>query len=758
MENIKDEEQKFLDEVLRKVSSYLEEELDGFDDLQFKYRRDPEKYGIAYKTACDNIRRYKSATQKPYFARIDFKAEKESETKTYYIGKYGIFDDNSTSIILDWRAPISSLYYDSEVGPASYECPEGVINGNLDLKRQYEIEQGKLLGYHDVDLVSNDDLLQKYLHENNDMRLKNIVSTIQAEQNAAIRRSAYKDTIIQGVAGSGKTTIALHRIAYLVYNYRNSIRNNQYMVIGPNDVFLKYIESVLPDLDVTGIEQLTIEKLAKEIVDEDFTIKPSSKQLTQHLSGKSSNNIEKIKSSEQYLSMIDEFLNKYIDSITEDDLKIDGFILVPKDKIKSIFELSLKDSHTFKQTTDRFILLISKYIEEHSYEIKSGFSDYIHAINCINNEPSISKQIMQGEVYKELGKYTIDKNILTKYKDEKKFKEYVKTTREDIEKGCKSIARKYISKYKTSPQKIYELFINDLSNSKKSSSQDIMELCKETKENIKKSNYDFEDLAALMYIKSRIGLPQYFKEYKHVVIDEAQDLGKANYIALKSCMPNTYFSIYGDIAQSIYDYRSIDSWDDVKDVFPNAELMTFRKSYRTTDQIMNVANAVSESIGLDSSELSVRQGRDVTFNKVDNSNIPAYIIAKLAEYKKKGYKTIAIISKYPTQSSYINDDLSFEGLIIPNIDESKDVTSENGGIFTIPSYLAKGLEFDAVILNNVDEKIYNSNSQSDMKLLYVSSTRALHEMDVIYTDEITKPFKKFIKENNKGKKIGTYFE
>lgn len=756
MENIKNEEQRFLDEVLKKVSFYLEEELDGFDDLEFKYRRDPEKYGIAYRTVCDNIRRYKSAIEKPYFARIDFKTEKESQAQTYYIGKYGISDDKSSSIILDWRAPISSLYYDSEIGQTSYECPEGTISGNLDLKRQYEIEQGKLLSYHDVDLVSNDDLLQKYLHENNDMRLKNIVSTIQSEQNVAIRRSAYKDTIIQGVAGSGKTTIALHRIAYLVYNYRNTIRNNQYMVIGPNDVFLKYIESVLPDLDVTGIEQLTIEKLAREIVDEDFTIKPSSKQLTQYLSGKSNNNIEKIKNSEQYLSMIDEFLDKYIDTITDDDLKIDGFIIIPKNKVKNIFELSLKDSYTFKQIVDRFILLVSKYIEDHSYEIKNRFSDYINTIKALQNGSSVSKQMMQENYNKESVEFTIDRNILIKYRDEKKLKEYAKTTRENIEKGCKNIARKYISKYKDSPQKIYELFINDLSNSDKSSYKEITELCKETKENLKKSNYDFEDLAALMYIKSRLGLPKYFKEYKHIVIDEAQDLGKADYIALKSCMPNAYFSIYGDIAQSIYDYRSIDSWNDIKDIFPESELMTFKKSYRTTDQIMTVANSVSEIIGLDSSELSVRQGRDVTFNKVDNNSIPTYIIDKLTEYKKKEYKTIAIISKYPTQSSYINDDLSFEGLVIPNIDESKDITSENGGIFTIPSYLAKGLEFDAVILNNVDEKIYNSDSQSDMKLLYVSSTRALHEMDVIYTDEITKPFKKFIKDNNKEKKIGIY--
>ena len=744
MENIVELEQKHFGTTKEFVSKLLKSELEDFDELEFRYRRDPERYAIAYRTACDNIRRYKSAIDKPYFARIDFKEENFTADKTYYIGKYGIADDKSTSIVLDWRAPISSLYYDSEVGPASYECPDGIIKGKLDLKRQYNIENGKLIGFNDVDIVSNDELLQKYLHENNDMRLKNIVSTIQTEQNTAIRKSAYKNTIIQGVAGSGKTTVALHRIAYLVYTYRNDIKNSQYMIIGPNDVFLKYIESVLPDLDVTGIEQLTMEQLTKEIVDEDFQIKPAYKQLNQYLAKKKTNTIEKFKNSEEYMQLLDKFMLEYFESITRDDLKIDGFVVLPSEETKKIFKLSISDSSTFKQTVDRFVLLTSNYIEEHSYEIKNNYSNYINTIRNIKNNPAMQKRIMDGKNYEEKGIFVINKDILNKYDSEKKIAEIAKMVREDIEKGCKSAARKYISKYKSSPQKVYELFITNLSNNKQMKSEIISELCKETKENIKQATYDYEDLAALMYIKSKIGMPKCYKDYKHIVIDEAQDLGVANYIALKACMPNAYFSIYGDIAQSIYDYRSINSWSDINSIFPNIEKIDFKKSYRTTDQIMTVANSISESIGLDSSELSVRQGENVTFNKVEDNNIPQYIINKLSEYKEKGYKTIAIISKYPTQSSYINDDLSFEGLIIPNIDETKDVTSENGGVFTIPSYLSKGLEFDAVILNGADEEIYNSNSPSDMKLLYVASTRALHEMDVIYTNEITKPLAKFV--------------
>lgn len=194
---------------------------------------------------------------------------------------------NTDIIVTDWRAPISSLYYDAEVGKCGYEAPNGRINGEMLLKRQYEIEKGELQEYFDVDLVSNDGLLQKYLNDNNDARLKSIVSTIQKEQNDVIRKNLSDNIIVQGVAGSGKTTVALHRIAYLVYNYINSIKQNQYLVIGPNPVFLKYIKSVLPELDVDGVEQCTYEMFAKKYIDEDININPSNKKVVANISGKS---------------------------------------------------------------------------------------------------------------------------------------------------------------------------------------------------------------------------------------------------------------------------------------------------------------------------------------------------------------------------------------------------------------------------------------------------------------------------------------
>lgn len=702
-------EQQYLNFVLKIIAQQLEEELESFDDLEFKFRRDPNHYAVAYRIACNAIKILKHGLDKPYFARIDFK-EDNNLKKEYYIGKYNISDDKFNPIVIDWRAPIANLYYDSELGRASYECPDGVVSGELLLKRQLEISSGKIEKFHDVDIVSNDELLQKYLHSNNDMRLKNIVSTIQSEQNIAIRKPINVNTIIQGVAGSGKTTIALHRIAYLVYNYRQNINNSQYMVIGPNDVFLKYIESVLPDLDVNGINQQTFEKFAKEIIGEEINITDSSKKLNLYLSGKIKNDIPKLKSSLDYKIMLDLFLDSYFEKIITKGLKIKDFEVISQEQLLMIFRNALNQSDNFENTIEKFVILVSRYVEDNYLSIMSRFSLFSYEKFTENNSESYNN-------------FSKDKKLIS----------------DEIKKGCKQTAKKYLSKYNLGPIKLYNLFINEFDKYNVVGYEYVTELKNETLKNIKSRCFDFEDLPALIHIRNRIGLDRSFRNYRHVVIDEAQDLGKFHFYVLKECLPNATFSIYGDIAQSIYDYRSIDSWDEVNMIIDNCELITFRKSYRTTDEIMMVANCVSENIGLPSSELSIRHGKMVDFNKVDTKDIPTYIKMKVDEYRSKGYKTIAIISKYPTQSNYINDDLYLEGLKIPNIDTNTDVTSCGNDIFTISNYLAKGLEFDAVIINGADESLYNSTNKSDMKMLYVALTRALHEMNIIYSDELSIP-------------------
>ncbi len=222
-----------------------------------------------YETKKRNLKR---AISNPYFARVDFKAYTEEKCEEIYIGKTNIFDDDLNIAVVDWRAPISSIYYNGTIGKTQYTCPEGILHGDLRLKRQYNIEIGELLNYNDIDITTNDKLLQDCLNEKSDIRLKNIVSTIQAEQNKIIRASMSKPLIVQGVAGSGKTTVALHRIAYLVYNYEKSFKPDEFLIIAPNKFFLDYISNVLPDLGVDYVRQQTFEEFALDNINDKIQI------------------------------------------------------------------------------------------------------------------------------------------------------------------------------------------------------------------------------------------------------------------------------------------------------------------------------------------------------------------------------------------------------------------------------------------------------------------------------------------------------
>lgn len=670
-----------------------------------------------------HIRNLKTSVNKPYFARIDFTSDEDGKVSTVYIGKNGVIK-NTDIIVTDWRAPISSLYYDAEIGRCSFEAPNGTISGNMSLKRQFEIELGELQEYFDVDLVSNDELLQKYLNSNNDARLKSIVSTIQKEQNDVIRKKISDNIIIQGVAGSGKTTVALHRIAYLVYNYMKTIKQNQYLVIGPNPVFLKYIKSVLPDLDVSSVEQCTFEQFAQMYIDENISVNSSDKKVIDNIEGKNNSDVDKFKCSIKYKKMIDKFLKIYFYSITSKSLMLGNFEVIPQNIMREIFEgteeVYSKDlNNKIEITIDR----LCKYIENNYDFITSRYNNY---------------------------SFELFKNVQTD-EEKNKMRNMFSKDRAELSKNCRSILRKYFNKSKVSTIKLYKLFISSINDYDIYNYNNISELKRKTQKNIKNNSYDFEDLSALIYIKTALGLNKNYERIKHTVIDEAQDLGEFNFYVLKESLPASTFSIFGDLAQSIYDYRGINNWNEVNEVMfsGNGEIVNFNKSYRTTAEIMESADDVLDSIGLSRSDMVVRHGNPVQVSEIEDvNNIPEYIAEKICEYKEKGYKTIAVISKTDLLSNYINKALKMFGINIPNVTANDDLIDEKFRVCTISNQLAKGLEFDAVILNNANEEIYSSNSSLDMKLLYVALTRALHELDIVYSGTITKPLSGNLKKSN----------
>ena len=693
----------------KKIDNILTKEQEQIDNLYKDYIGPRQELWNLVNLRKIKMEKLKLAKENPYFARIDFKSIDDSISESIYIGKIGISDDTDR-IVTDWRAPISSLYYDSDIGTASYNAPSGIVKGNLSLKRQFEIEKGELLNYFDVDLVTSDDILQKYLIQNNDSRLKNIVSTIQKEQNEVIRKNLYKNIIVQGVAGSGKTTVALHRLAYLIYNNKDRVKQNDYIIIGPNPVFLKYINQVLPDLDVDDVKQYTMIDYALNYIEEDIKLIDESKKLTDNINGLLNNHVYKLKSSLDYKNMIDSFLEVYYDSITLKDLLLDDFKVLDKKLIKD----------TFRSYDDREISLSAKI------------------------ELAIDK--LSNYIYEKFKNLSSEKLEVERRK--------LNRNREELDRNCKTILRKYFSKYKISATKLYKIFIDNIDKIV-SNNKDIKKLKQETRKNIKENIYDYEDLASLIYIKSLISPNKVFENIKYAVVDEAQDLGEFNIFAIKKVMPNAYFSIFGDIAQSIYDYRKISSWQDINaKVFNNqAEVVNFNKSYRTTENIMEAADNIALSIGLNQSDKVVRKGEEIEFTNTDGKDLASVVNDKIEKLKNDGYKTIGIISKTNQLSEYLNDDLYIYGTFIPNVTDKDDITLDKFNICTISNQLSKGLEFDAVIIADASEDMYSSKNELDMKLLYVAITRALHKVEVLYNDNLTKPLESINLKPKKNKEI-----
>lgn len=640
------EELYHLNYTLDKYNEVIDDSKLKLSNLKKLYKHDYDAM-LEEKFKLENeIKSIDKAKSVPYFARIDFSSKNNIDK--CYIGKLGVSDYDNNIITVDWRAPISSLYYDSNVGECSYESPDGIINGQLTLKRQYTIENSKLINFNDVDTVSNDELLKPYLSVTADNRLKNIVSTIQSEQNKIIREKLGKNLVIQGVAGSGKTTVALHRIAYLVYNNRDLFKSSDYMIIGPNKFFVSYISGILPDLNVNGVSEYTLDELMIKYVGENYIINNSLDKI------KDVDNISKFKTSMEMKNEIDKYFNNLC-ILPNNDFAVNGVKILSSSFIKNIYdEINKNTFKSIKSRIERLILLLSKYITD--------------------NIDSILSNLIKDKV---------DKKVI-----------------KEIKNNINNNLKKYFTVLN---KKVKDIYIEILNNN----NINIL--------NITQNKIEIEDIPSLMYIKYKLSDSDIFNNYKHIVIDEAQDYGEFNFYVLKKVFKNATFSIYGDLAQSLYYYRSIDNWECLKDIFDNLEILKLNKSYRTTIEIMDEANKINELLGLDKAIPVIRHG-----DKVEYKNDS--IISLINELKEQ-YKTVAIITKTQDESNKLYEEL--KNNIDINLINSSNLNYDSN-INILPSYLSKGLEFDSVIIVNKEK--FKTNSIMDMKLLYVSMTRALHKL------------------------------
>lgn len=688
------EEKKYLGKVLeiidnrllqnkKRISDLLVQLKRGDDDEDNLFSMNETFIGI-YLGENASLERHRDC---PYFARIDFKENGDTEKK-YYLGKAGLIDNDANQYIVDWRSPIANLYYDSALGNTEYASNGKTYEGNLSLKRVFNIKDANLESYMDVNNTSDDDLLKPYLGVNTDSKIKNIVTSIQKEQNTIIRDPLNKNLIVQGVAGSGKTTVMLHRISFLAYNEKDNYKTNQYMVISPNNLFSDYMSAILPDLEVGEVKQITLEDLAIEYLNfkSKLTIIPRSKTSTY-------DEIAHFKSSKTMKKLLDKYLFNITMNIFSKDLKKDNIVIIEKEKLLELYNKF--DKEPLKIKIEKLHNTIYKYSQDEAFSIIRNINKQFDSL--IKTEKDLDKR-------KQLIKKSHEiKNVLVK----------------DI----KNIIKDYFKDFKFNTLELYKEFIKTI---------DYEELVTSTLNNLNKRKADFDDLASLIYINEYLLGAKEYNKYISVSIDEAQDLGYMHYAALKKLFKYTNFSIYGDLSQSIYAYRGIESWDEVRELVEgNNDIKYLAKSYRTTIEIMNFANKILSHLNVSLAEPVIRHGKEVVTIKPNNKI--QYIKNKIKEFKDKGYKSIALICKdEKTVNEYYNS-LKNE-ININKLDENS--TSYDGGICVLPIALAKGLEFDAVIVSEVNNANYSKDNILDMKLLYVALTRALHELEVLYDNDL----------------------
>lgn len=657
------------------------------------------------------LAKLKNLPNNPYFGRIDFSRDNQDKVDKIYVGKTTITDKKNNILTTDWRTPVCTLYYDQSVGPVQYDAPQGVIKGNLDLKSQIIIKDGELVSVRDTDLVTDDELLAPFLTTNADSRLKNIVASIQAEQNGIIRRPLKDNLIVQGLAGSGKTTVALHRAAYLIYNEDKYDASN-FMIIGPNKYFLNYISGLLPDLDTENISQFTYEDFTQFYLE--------SSKITINNENKSKSNSElKYKTTLNYRDSLENYTQDFIEQVIGKGFYVEGYPLFSKETIMQYFD---RKNPLSTSATNVQKLLTQKIKDNHESLYDKISEEYRAKAKSLPENSSLRKEVFDN---------------LTKIK-------------EQLKRGCNKEMRDYFKPFKTNTLNFYKNFIAESEKYLDLDEKSTLKLQKETLISIKNKQFTFEELPALLHIEMRLNGDnnEELRKYAHVIVDEAQDYGMFHYDILKRMFTNSSFSIFGDIAQSIYPNRGVEKWEEVnRNVFEEkGEVLHLDKSYRTTIEITNNANHVLDHLDLKLAEPVIRTGDRVNFQETNLSEEPSTLTDLLYEYTNEDFKSVGIICKDEKEIPQIKSLLDQEGIESTSI--NNDDSEYKGGICILTSHLSKGLEFDAVIITNGSEQEYSSTNNNDMKLLYVAMTRPLHRLDVLHNGELTKPMQ-YIKSKEK---------
>ena len=733
-----EEKRKYQEEISEKLS-ILTKESKG------NYNQEKENTEKIYNLLKKEIENYEEALKCPYFGRVDFE-EKLGIEEQIYIGKKGITSTaDGEEIVVDWRAPVADLYYSSTGGKAYYRAPVGVIEGRLNLNRKFLFNANSLEKIFDEsinNIIINeesgselvDEFLKINLEESRGKKLKEVVATIQKEQNDIIRWPKNLPLIVQGSAGSGKTTVALHRLAYLMYRYRESMEGKDILVLAPNKIFLDYISDILPTLGSNDVRQTTFQELVMKYLKLKGKIKTKDDKLKELIEKEDTRekqyivNSSRVRGDLLFKSIIDRYIALLESSAIEiKDILVSDYVLFSK---REIMRLYLKDLQSYpinkrKDEIKRYLLLkLKERIEILIIQIDREWDLKIRAIKKELDDSEERRQRLR-EIYNErdeLKEYVRhdSKKILNQY-----FKNWRGITCNDI----------YVNLFKDD-----EMF--ELATANKIPKSLAEYIKSDVISNSEKGIIDEDDLPVLFYIHTLLEGIDEKEKFKHIVVDEAQDYSPFQIYLINSLSKGNSLTLVGDLAQGIYHYKGIKSWSDITEGVFNgkATFITLSQSYRSTVEIIEFANSTldAQGLGLKSAKPVLRHGdKPEVIKSVSRKNSVVIIEEIIRKLHSNGKHSIAIITKSYNEGKILEKELKKYTNINFTLVKGNEKESINTDVIIIPAYLTKGLEFDGTIIYNPTEKNYPDNILSQ-RLLYVALTRALHNEFIITEEELSK--------------------
>lgn len=666
---------------------------------------------------------------KPYFGRIDFKDDEHAEEQAIYIGLASVLDkDENDFLVYDWRAPISSMYYDFPPGPANYDTVEGNISGEITLKRQYMIQQGQLKGMFDTGLTIGDHLLQSVLGNQASTKMKSIVSTIQREQNQIIRNERAKILIVQGVAGSGKTSAALQRVAYLLYRYRETLTSEQIVLFSPNPLFNSYVATVLPELGEDNMQQMTFYQYLHRQLDDRFQLETPFEQMEFYLQKESNDYQARIeamhyKASLDYKRLVDIFLERLAhQGLKFRNISFRGETIIPKAII----------SKQFYQTDDSLPLVermekVAHWILQHIKKVEAEELEKDWVLE--------ESELLDTEDYVDVHHTLQEENSFT----EDSFDDF---DREE------ALLRQRVMTDKLRPlrKKIKRLAFVDILNTFRqlftdndwAQDADLIlpsrweAICQISEQFLQRKYLTWEEAPAFIYFQKSILGFKAQRTIQHLFIDEAQDYTPFQFHLMKKMFPVSRMTLLGDINQAIYAH-ALREESLLSDRWPEKhERIVLTRSYRSTAPIVEFTKSFVENGEL--IEPFERPGDKPLLMEVEQQKIlDQKIVEQINQYLQEGHETIALIGKtmaeceelYRRYRRYLQMELM-----------TQSAHTFEKGIVVIPTYLAKGIEFDAVVI--ADASHNNYQGELERHLFYTACTRAMHQLALFTVEEPTK--------------------